>query len=234
MDKDYRGLLLEYDNIVQSIDYGYIDFMLHHTNWTENNLKYENLFRKMTPEETTIFLNERNESDLFVFLSKTNKKTIELDANQYSEEYFKDIQISKFAEGLPVLISSGSINKLFIAVDKKNKYKLNVILYLLKEYKKEIIIVDNNEIPKYLIDNRINSVFLNEDTAFRNIDKLKNKAIMINDTGYIYDYFKVDGEDVKITKNRWEERTYLDISFIKPFKYPIKRFASIEGKLSLS
>lgn len=231
--QEHRNMLISYDNIIQSTDYSFVDFMLNSLDWKKHGFKFEDLLRCMTKKERLYFINNRPEEDLFIFLSDgkyniSNISSLGIDINQYSEAYFMDIIISDFGNKLPLLLSNNSIDKLYISVDISNVNKLNILTYILGDYSDKVIICDIGKFDDYIKLSNINTIFTNdaELKPFIGQDFLNNKSIMINDNEYIYYWLNTDflskGSKAKLTKSEWEI-TGLDISFIKPFNYNIRK-----------
>lgn len=210
-----RNVLIEYDNIIQSTDYGYLDALLY-----TNELAIKFLRILKVDERMNIIINRNNE-DILSFLTN-NKFSIhncnDVDKFQYNDKYFKNPVISEFSTKLKILLLNKTIDKLYIAVDIKNKNKLQILNYLYNEYSDLINICDITEIDNYIREKNINTLMINENTAFRNINFLKNKAIMINKFMYLFDKVKFNDETYLISKHKWEEKIEIDMCFFEPFK----------------
>ena len=212
-----RNMIIEYDNIIQSTDYGFLESILYS--------KYNKLtfLRMLNQNDRLYFLLNRPIKDIFSFLTngeinENNYKNYHIDLNQNSNIYFKDIIVSEFANGLKTLLLNKSIDKLMIAVDVKNKYKLKTLDVLYHEYGDLIKICDISNIDKYIQSDEYNTVVVNNDTAYRNKEFLNGKSIMIPNMKYLWEKINVDGEEILVTKDRWEEEIELDTVFFHPFK----------------
>lgn len=225
-----RNMFITYDNIIQSVDYGFIQYMIDYMDWKKCGLKFEYIIRRMTKNEILLFINNRNVEDLFSFLTdnrlnKDNVYTIGIDINQKDSKYFNDYKISRFGERLPILLANKSIDNLTISVDTSNINKVKILLELFDEYKDIVKIVDNSHdtIINCIKDENINSIFSDESILYETKDFLAGKSVMIRDVGWIYDIidtnFLSKNTIAKITKNNWELMDNLDISFIDPFVY---------------
>lgn len=212
-----RNMIVEYDNIIQSTDYGFYEAIR-----TNENFKLP-IMNQVTIDDRLMMIITRRNPDVLSFLTrniinKSNYKKFDIDILQRSYEYFENPQISEFANNLKLLLVSRSIDKCTIAVDTENRNKLKILNTIFKEYNDLIKIIDINDIDEHIKKYESNTLVLNEDTAMRNIDKLEGKAVMINETGYLHDLCKFDGAEFRITKNKWEERVELNVGFFKPFK----------------
>lgn len=212
-----RNMIVEYDNIIQSTDYGFYEAIK-----TNENFKLP-IMNQISIDDRLFMLITRRNPDVLSFLTrgvitKDNCKKFDIDILQRSYEYFENPQISEFANNLKLLLVSHSIDKCTVAVDTENKNKLKILNTVFKEYNDLIRIIDINDIDENIKKYESNTLVLNEYTALRNIDKLEGKAVMINETGYLTDLYKFDEAEFKITKNKWEERVELSVGFFKPFK----------------
>ena len=213
-----RNMIIEYDNIIQSTDYGFLESILYS--------KYNKLtfLRMLNQNDRLYFLLNRPIKDIFSFLkngeiNENNYKNYHIDLNQNSNIYFKDIIVSEFANGLKTLLLNKSIDKLMIAVDVKNNYKLKTLDVLYHEYSDLIKICDISNIDKYIQSDEYNTIVVNNDTAYRNKEFLNSKSIMIPNMKYLWEKINVDGEEILVTKDRWEEEIELDTVFFHPFKF---------------
>lgn len=225
-----------YDNIIQSIDYGFLQYIITHDDISNNF--FINVFKNMNAYERLFMINSRKKEDLFMFLSnnKINKFNCDkygIDIQQRSKEYFKDVIVSNFAMKLPILLANGSVDKLLVALDTNNANKLTTLVGLFSDYMDKISIIGDADhiIDKYIKKREINTVVLTDDVAYRNIDELYGKSVMIMDTESIYDEYDAGmvqaGLKAKITKHKWEERNDLTITFLKPYKFDNIRKAEI-------
>jgi hypothetical protein len=224
--EDKRKMLVTYDNIIQSTDYGFIQNILDDPKL--ESYFYTKLMHMSSINERILLLNARSEKDLFKYMSdgiisNGNCNDLGIDLRQLDEKYFKDAIISKFADRLPLLLANNTVDNLIISVDLENKNKIKILGNLFSEYMDKVTLINDidNIIDEYIAKKEINTVVSTDDILFRNINKLGGKSVMILDVGYIYNIINTDfisqGTQAKITKNRWEERNDLSISFIKPF-----------------
>lgn len=229
--QDIRKMFLTYDNIIQSVDYGFLQLFLSKYD-VMSKIFHLKIFKDKSKDLRQQFLINRPERDLLKWLSN-NKITYDncneygIDYKQRNEIYFNDVFISTFGNNLVNLLAKGYIEKLIISVDLKNKYKLQILDDLFNEYYDIVKIVNDDTETKvhYFRDKEMNTIVTDdEQLLYDNKDYLKGKSIMINNCSYIYDIHKhkyIYGvyKDIKITKNKWESLSDYTVSFIEPYTY---------------
>lgn len=223
VDKTQRNMIIEYDNIIQSIDYGFYEYIRN----TEY-LKLNGLLSLMNIDEIIFTIINRPVKDILCFLTQDkisldNCSEFNIDKFQRNSNYFIDPIISEFSSNINLLLLTKSVDKLFISVDVKNKEKIKILESIFFEYLDLINIVDINYLDEYIQKDDINTVVANEDTVIRNIDFLKNKSIMIPQFAYMFTREELDGEMYQISKYHWEEKNDLDVVFFEPYRFKEKR-----------
>lgn len=221
-------MFVTYDNIIQSMDYAYLQFFLSKKELF-SKIFYLRIFDNISKDMKQQYLINRPERDLLKWLSN-NRVTYDncheygIDIRQLNDFYYNDILISTFGRNITNLLAKGYIEKLVIAVDMDNKNKLKVIQNIFEEYQDEVKIVDDSIETKqyYFRDKSMDTIVTDdENLLYKNKEYLKDKSLMINKASYIFEFIKAnifdDNKTVMITKNRWEELKDYSISFIEPY-----------------
>lgn len=224
--QDIRRMFITYDNIIQSMDYAYIQFFLSKREIFDK-IFHLRIFNNLSKDMIQQYLINRPERDLLKWLSN-NKVTydncIDYGIDIKQDVYYKDILISTFGNNLTNLLAKGYVEKIVISLDVTNKNKLKILQEVFAEYQDEIKIVDDSiETKLYYIKNKTMDTIVTDDDnlLYQNREFIKDKSIMINQTSYIFDFIKTklfdEEKTAMITKNRWEELEGYSISFIKPY-----------------